>query len=85
MRPKLIDEVSTQELMEPRNRGFTNKEIAEQLIGQCLLHNIEVGSAWMPCVRPTHSVFSNSKVRRLQVSPRARISSMMMSHAWVIW
>ncbi len=24
------------------------KEIAEQLIGQCLLHNIEFGSAWMP-------------------------------------
>ena len=31
MRPKLLDEVSTQELMELRNRGFTNKQIAEQL------------------------------------------------------
>ena len=24
------------------------KEIAEQLVGQCLLHNIEFGTAWMP-------------------------------------
>ena len=29
-----------------------------------------MGSAWMPWVRPTHSVFWNSKARRLQVSPK---------------
>ena len=42
-----------------------------------------MGSAWMPWVRPTHSVSLNSKARRLHVSPRARMSSMMRSHACV--
>ena len=44
-----------------------------------------IGSAWMPWVRPTHSVFWNSKARRLHVSPSCFTSAKMMSIAWVIW
>ena len=44
-----------------------------------------IGSAWMPCVRPTQSRSRNSSARRLQISPSRRTSSMMMSCACVIW
>ena len=44
-----------------------------------------MGSAWMPCVRPTQSVFWNSNARRLHVSPSCLMSSRMRSMACVIW
>ena len=43
-----------------------------------------IGSAWMPCVRPTHRVSLNSIARRLHVSPSCLMSARMMSIAWVI-
>jgi hypothetical protein len=44
-----------------------------------------MGSAWIPWVRPTHSVSLNSIARRVQMRPRRRMSSVMMSIACVIW
>ena len=44
-----------------------------------------MGSAWMPCVRPTHSMSRVSNARRLQISPMRRTSAMRMSVACVIW
>ena len=44
-----------------------------------------MGSAWMPWVRPTQSVFLSSNARRRQISPSLRQSSIRMSvasHSW---
>ena len=43
-----------------------------------------IGSAWMPCVRPTQSVSLNSSARRVQISMSRRTSARTMSIACVI-
>ena len=65
-----------------------SKRVCARLSAQAQLPNFMpnvMGSAWMPCVRPTHRVFWNSKARRLHVSPSCLTSSRMMSMACTIW
>ena len=44
-----------------------------------------MGSAWMPCVRPTSTVSRNSNARRLSTSPSATRSRSRSRPACLIW